>query len=72
MATLQEQFEQAQQAARVRREAPQQAQAHASFQRLDELHAEATSADPSADPSAREAAIRAYIQLAGDLGQQGG
>jgi hypothetical protein len=68
MATLQEQFEQAQQAARLRRESPLQVQARASFQRLDALHAEAT----TGDSAGREAAIRQYIQLVGDLGQQAG
>ena len=44
------------------------AQATASFQRLDALHEAAT----RGDPAGREAAMKQYIELVGDLGQQGG
>jgi DNA-binding FadR family transcriptional regulator len=68
MATLEEQFEQAEKIARQRRQAPSHAQASASFERLDALHDAAT----RGEPADREAAMREYIELVGDLGQQGG
>ncbi len=68
MATLQQQFEQAIVIARQRRQAPPHAQGPASMQRLETLFDAAT----RGDSAGREAAMRQYIELVGDLGQQGG
>ena len=68
MATLHEQFEQARIAAAHRRAAPPHAQSAASLRRLDELEGQAA----SGDPAEREAAMRHFIQLVGELGQQDG
>lgn len=70
MATLQEQFEQARTAAVQRRAAPTHAQAASSIDRLDELESRAS--DARSDPVEREAAMRHFIQLVGELGQQDG
>jgi hypothetical protein len=66
MADLVEQFEQAAQVAALRRSTPSLAQARESIARLDALHREAT----QGPPAGREAAMRQYIELMGDLGQQ--
>jgi hypothetical protein len=68
MADLDERFEQARTLARQRREAPPHAQAGASIRRLDELEHAAT----QGPPRDREAAMKAFIELVGDLGQQDG
>jgi DNA-binding FadR family transcriptional regulator len=68
MADLNEQFEQASRAAKLRREAPAQAQSREAIDRLDALYRAAM----QGDPSGRDAAMRQYIELVGDLGQQGG
>lgn len=65
---LREQFEQAARAARQRREAPPHAQGDGSIRRLDALYFAATEG-PTGE---RESAMRQYIELVGDLGQQGG
>jgi Spy/CpxP family protein refolding chaperone len=68
MATLEEQFQEAEKIHAHRREAPPHAQARASLQKLDELHAQAS----TGDPDEREAAMKHYIQLVGELGQVDG
>jgi acyl-CoA-binding protein len=68
MADLQEQFEQAARIGRQRKQSPPLAQRGESLERLDALYRAAT----EGDPSGREAAMRQYIELVGDLGQQDG
>ncbi|HYF59103.1 MAG TPA: hypothetical protein VEA81_09115 [Burkholderiaceae bacterium] len=66
MSDLKSDFEQASVAARQRYAAPPHAQGGAALRRLDELYRQAT----EGDPDQREAAMRQYIELVGDLGQQ--
>lgn len=68
MDDVEDPFEQARTVARQRRDAPPHAQTRGSMQRLDDLERAAT----SGPPEERDAARRAFIQLVGDLGQQGG
>lgn len=65
MSTLQEEFEQA---ARVSRSGtnPPDAQRQAALDRLKDLYRQAT----EGAPEGREDAMRQYIELVGDLGQQ--
>ncbi len=65
MATLQEQFEQAVSVSRARPPAPNP-QARASQERLEQLYREATGKGAPDN----EDAMRQFIELAGDQGQQ--
>lgn len=69
MADLDDQFDEAVRAAVERRQAPPHVQTGAAISRLDALEAEATGAGTSEE---RERAMRHFIQLVGELGQQGG
>lgn len=66
MATRHEQFEQAASVMTQRKAAP--AQAEAAMQRLESVHRDAT----EGRVDGREAAMRQFIELVGELGQQGG
>jgi hypothetical protein len=68
MATLHEQFEQAASVMTQRKAAPAPAQADATMQRLESVHRDAT----EGSVEGREAAMRQFIELVGELGQQGG
>lgn len=68
MADLDERFRQARTVARQRRDAPPHSQAGGAIRRLDELERAAT----EGPPEGRDAAMKAFIELVGDLGQQGG
>ncbi|HVL59116.1 MAG TPA: hypothetical protein VM491_21670 [Burkholderiaceae bacterium] len=63
MPSLQQLFDEA--VARTRKD-PTRAREAATQQRLDDLYRRAT----EGDPQSREDAMRHYIELAGDLGQQ--
>ena len=65
MSTLQEEFEQAAKASRSGANPPD-AQREPALARLQELYRQAT----EGDPLHREDAMRHYIQLVGELGQQ--
>lgn len=66
MATLQEQFEQAMKAVEARRDDPVDVPRRQVRARLTSLQRAAT----EGETSAREDAMRQYIELAGELGQE--
>ena len=66
MATLQEQFDQAMKAVEARRDDPVDVPRRQVRARLESLRRDAE----SADGEARDEAMRRYIALAGDLGQE--